>query len=90
MAERDRGRWDDVAACSSDDVMIDMSWFRGPAAEFIRQTRERSTAGARGRHRLAPPAVRVNGDRAWAEFALGIESRTEVNGVARDAGPEPH
>ena len=81
---RDRGWWEDMAACFSDDAVIDISWFHGPAAEFIRQTRERSTDGVWGRHRLAPPAVRVNGDRAWAELTLGIEFRTDVDGVAAD------
>lgn len=35
-----------------------------------------------GCHRLSPPAVRINGDRSWAEFALAIEFPVTVNGVA--------
>jgi hypothetical protein len=81
---RDRGWWDDMAACFADDAVIDMSWFSGPAAEFIRQTRQRSSDGVWGRHRLLPPAVRVRGDRAWAEVPLGIEFSTQIDGVAAD------
>lgn len=61
-----------------------MSWFTGPAAQFVRQTQERSVHGVWGRHRLSPPVVRVAGDRAWAELPLGIEFDIEVGGVAGD------
>ncbi len=81
---RDRGWWQEMEACFSGDAVIDMSWFAGPAAEFVRQTRERSVDGVWGRHRLSPPAVRVAGDRAWAELPLGIEFDVEVGGVAGD------
>jgi hypothetical protein len=81
---RDRGWWDDMAACFAPGAAIDMSWFTGPAAEFIRQTRDRSADGVWGRHRLCPPVVRVHGDRAWAELPLGIEFPAKVRGVAAD------
>jgi hypothetical protein len=81
---RDRGWWDEMAACFVPGAVIDMSWFTGPAAEFIRLTRERSADGVWGRHRLCPPVVRVHGDRAWAELPLGIEFRTMVGGVEAD------
>jgi hypothetical protein len=81
---RDRGWWDDMASCFTPDVVIDMSWFTGPASEFMRRTRERSANEVWGRHRLSPPMVRVTGDRAWAELPLGIEFRTTVNDVEAD------
>jgi hypothetical protein len=81
---RDRGWWDDMANCFTPGAVIDMSWFNGPASEFVRLTRERSANGVWGRHRLSPPAVRVNGDRAWAELPLGIEFRTTIDGVEAD------
>jgi SnoaL-like protein len=81
---RDRGWWDAMASCFTPDAVIDMSWFNGPASEFVRLTRERSANGVWGRHRLSPPTVRVIGDRAWAELPLGIEFRAAVNGVEAD------
>ena len=78
---RDRGWRDDMASCLAPGAVIDMSWFTGPASEFVRLTRERSADGVWGRHRLSPPAVRVNGGRAWAELPLGIEFRTTIDDV---------
>ncbi len=67
---RDRGWWDEWADCFAGNSIIDMSWFRG---------RGRRVRGADacplfqrvwGRHRLSPPAVRVNGDRAAHHVCL--------------------
>jgi hypothetical protein len=81
---RDRGWWDDMASCFTPGAVIDMSWFTGPASEFVRLTRERSANGVWGRHRLSPPAVRVISDRARAELPLGIEFRTTIDGIEAD------
>jgi len=81
---RDRGWWDRWAGCFTKDSIIDMSWFTGSGAEFVGQTRLRSTSGVWGRHRLSPPAVQVNRDRAWAELPLGIEFQITVGGVETD------
>ena len=70
---RDRGWWSEMDACFAADAVIDMSWFKGPAKQFIAETRARSTNGVWGRHRPSPPAVRVHGKRAWAELPLAIE-----------------
>jgi hypothetical protein len=81
---RDRGRWAEMADCYSPDSTIAMSWFAGPAADFIRRSGSMDVGGSRGVHRLSPPAVRVHGDRAWAELPLVIEFRTDVAGVEAD------
>ena len=78
---RDRGWWYEMAACFAPEATIAMSWFSGSATEFIRQTQKRSSDGVWGRHRLSPPAVRVAGDRAWAELPLGIEFPVLVSGT---------
>jgi hypothetical protein len=78
---RDRGWYDEMAACFTPDATIAMSWFRGPASESIAATRARSTdGGVWGRHRLSPPVVRIRGDRAWAELPLAIEFAIDVDG----------
>lgn len=81
---RDRGWWDEMAACFAEDSVVDMSWIKDSGADFVRQTVERSKDGVWGRHRLCPPAVRINGDRAWAELPLAIEFHVNVDGVEAD------
>ncbi len=78
---RDRGWWDRWSDCFAEDSTVDMSWFTGSGAEFVRQTQLRSTGGVWGRHRLSPPAVQVDRDRAWAELPLGIEFHLTIGGV---------
>lgn len=81
---RDQGWWDRWSDCFEHDSVVDLSWFTGSGAEFVRLTRLRSADGAWGRHRLSPPAVQVNGDRARAELPLGIEFRISVGGIEAD------
>lgn len=73
-----------MAECFAAYATIAMSWFDGPAAEFVRRSRSMDVGGSRGVHRLSPPAVRVLGDRALAELPLVIEFRTDVDGVQAD------
>lgn len=81
---RDRQWWDEMAQCYTPDATIAMSWFDGPAAEFIQSSRSMNVGGSRGLHRLSPPAVRVHENRALAELPLVIEFRTNVDGVEAD------
>ncbi len=81
---RDRGWWEEMAACFAETSIVDMSWFLGSGAEFVRRTRQASEGGVWGRHRLSPPTVKVNADRAWAELPLAIEFRIDVDGVEAD------
>jgi hypothetical protein len=83
---RDRGWWDQMAACFAGDSVVDMSWFTGSGAEFVRESRRMSGGGWGGHsaHRLSPPAVRVRGDRALAELPLAIEFRVSIGGIEAD------
>ena len=83
---RDRGWWDQMASCFSDDAVVDMSWFHGSGPEFVRETRRMAAGGWGGHsvHRLSPPAVRVRGNRALAELPLAIEVRIPVAGIEAD------
>lgn len=81
---RDRGWYEQMADCFSSDATITMSWFSGSAAEFIATTRARTVGGVWGRHRLSPPVVRIDGERAWAELPLGIEFAIDVDGTPAD------
>lgn len=83
---RDRGWWDRMASCFGDGSEVHMSWFHGSGADFVRETARMSSGGWGGlsTHRLSPPAVRVNGDRALAELPLSIEFRVTIAGVEAD------
>lgn len=83
---RDRGWYDRMADCFADDSVVAMSWFDGSGAEFVRESRCMAEGGWGGRsgHRLSPPAIRVQGDRALAELPLAIEFRITVDGVEAD------
>ena len=83
---RDRSWYDRMADCFADDSVVDMSWFTGSGAEFVRQSRRMAEGGWGGQsmHRLSPPAIRVRGDRALAELPLAIEFRICVDGVEAD------
>lgn len=81
---RDRGWWDEMRACYAEDSVVDISWIKGSGADFVQQTIDTSKNGVWGKHRLSPPAVRVCGDRAWAELPIAIEFRIDVDGVEAD------
>ncbi len=81
---RDRGWWDQMAACFADDSIVDMSWFTGSGTDFVRETSRMSGRGDHAVHRLSPPAIRVNGDRALAELPLTVEFRVTIGGIEAD------
>lgn len=83
---RDRGWWEQMADCFAPDSTVNMSWFNGTGAEFVKESRRMSSGGWGGQsvHRLSPPAVRAAGDRALAELPLVIEFRITIDGVEAD------
>ena len=78
---RDRGWWDEMGECFAENSAIRMSWFTGSGAEFVSRSRDMSGRGDYAVHRLSPPAVRVQGKRAWAEVPLTIQFRVQIGGV---------
>ncbi|MGH2940889.1 MAG: nuclear transport factor 2 family protein [Solirubrobacterales bacterium] len=85
---RDRGWYDRMRECYSADSIVDMSWFNGPGHEFVRRSQEMSESrdgwGGHTGHRLSPPAIRIDGDRALGELPLGIEFRITIEDVEAD------
>ncbi|MDT0465399.1 nuclear transport factor 2 family protein [Streptomyces gibsoniae] len=81
---RDRGWYGEMADCFADDSIVQMSWFTGSGADFVRQTRAMAGRGDYAVHRLSPPAERIDGDRALAELPLMIEWRIDIDGVEAD------
>jgi hypothetical protein len=81
---RDRGWWDLMRACYWPDSSVHVSWYEGDGPGFVDASEAMAGRGDTSVHRLSPPAVRIVGDRAFAEVPAGIEVRTTVEGVAVD------
>ncbi|HLZ74200.1 nuclear transport factor 2 family protein [Phenylobacterium sp.] len=79
---RDAGRWDVMAACFHPDAMIDVSWFKGGAVDFVAATKRVAEAGRTlSLHRLSPSVVTLNEDRALAETDAEMLGFSTLDGV---------
>ncbi len=81
---RDRGWWDVMRSCFAADSTARLSWFQGSGPDFVTQSARMAGRGDTATHRLSPPVVRVEGDRAFVELPAVIELRTELDGVEVD------
>ena len=81
---RDRGWWEQMAACFHPDSSVSLSWFNGNGLDFVARSRVMSESGLRPLHRLSPPVVHVNGTRGFVELPAAIEVRFPVEGVEAD------
>ncbi|MFD0059368.1 nuclear transport factor 2 family protein [Streptomyces sp. NPDC127168] len=81
---RDRGWWNDMRRGFADDSGVRLSWFQGTGPDFVSASERMAERGDVSVHRLAPPVVDVNGDRALAVVPAGIEVRTDLDGVEAD------
>jgi hypothetical protein len=81
---RDAGDWERFATVWHDDGVMMATWFQGPAAEFIRVTREGWARGVSILHFLGGTSIDIEGDRAVAQTKMTISQRGEVHGVLCD------
>ncbi|MGH2929044.1 MAG: nuclear transport factor 2 family protein, partial [Solirubrobacteraceae bacterium] len=73
---RDAGDWDRFATVWHEDGVMMATWFQGPAADFIRVSREGFERGVRILHFLGGMSVDVAGDRAICQSKMTINQRT--------------
>lgn len=78
---RDRGWFDREADCFHEDSRVRVSWFDGPGDEFVRRSRDLFAQGVRPTHRMSPPVVHVEGDRAVVEAPAEITVLHDFSGV---------
>ena len=78
---RDRGWFDQQAACFHPHSRVHITWFDGPGAEFVELSRAIFAEGIRPSHRLSPPAVHLAGERAVAEVPTEISVIQSFGGV---------
>lgn len=81
---RDRGAWDELAGCYTEDSRIKTTWFEGTGAEFAAASREMAERGRHSIHPINPVQVRVNGDRALVESVAEILNRSTIDGIEVD------
>ncbi len=81
---RDAGDWDRFATVWHDDGFMMATWFQGPAADFIRVSREGFERGVNILHFLGGNSVDVAGDRAISQTKMTILQRAAVHGVECD------
>ena len=81
---RDAGDWERFRTVWHDDGVMMATWFQGPAAEFIRVTREGWAKGVSILHFLGGTSIDVAGDRAVAQTKMTISQRGPVQGVLCD------
>ena len=81
---RDAGDWERFATVWHDDGVMMATWFQGPAADFIRASREGFARGVSILHFLGGSSIDLAGDRAIAQTKMTISQRGEVHGVLCD------
>ena len=81
---RDAGDWERFRTVWHDDGRMMATWFQGPAAEFIRVSREGFERGVRILHFLGGTSVDVHGTRAIAQTKMTITQRAPVHDVVCD------
>ncbi len=83
---RDAGDWERFATVWHEDGLMMATWFQGPAADFIRVSREGFERGVSILHFLGGTSIELADDRrrAIAQTKMTISQRGEVHGVACD------
>ncbi len=81
---RDAGDWERFATVWHEDGVMMATWFQGPAADFIRVSREGFERGVNIWHFLGGCSVDVSRDRAIAQTKMTINQRAQLHGVECD------
>jgi hypothetical protein len=81
---RDAGDWERFATVWHDDGFMMATWFQGPAADFIRVSREGFERGVSILHFLGGTSIDLAGDRAIAQTKMTISQRAPVHEVICD------
>ncbi len=81
---RDAGDWEQFATVWHDDGVMMATWFQGPAAEFIRVTKEGWAKGVSILHFLGGMSIDLAGSRAIVQTKMTISQRGMVQGVLCD------
>lgn len=64
---RDLGEWDKLRGLFHEGATIEITWFDGPAADFVDGSARMGASDLRTKHLIASPVITFNGDRALVE-----------------------
>lgn len=78
---RDRGWFAQEESAFHPDSLVRIAWFVGTGAEFVARSREVYASGLRPVHRMGPPVVHLDGDRAVAETPAQISIIQDFDGI---------
>lgn len=78
---RDRGWWQQMREAFAPDSTVRLSWYRGDGHGFVEGSERMSGSGDKAVHRLSPPVIHVEGDRAIAEMSCGVEFQVRIHDV---------
>jgi hypothetical protein len=78
---RDRLWWDDMRDCFAAHSTVALTWYQGSGDGFVDGSITMSQGRLPTRHRISPPVVRLNGDRAVISLPLAIESYATIDDV---------
>ena len=81
---RDAGDWERFATVWHDDGWMTATWFQGPAAAFIKVSRDGFERGVSILHFLGGFTCDIAGHRAIAQTKMTINQRASVDGVLVD------
>ena len=81
---RDAGDWERFATVWHEDGFMMATWFQGPAADFVRVSREGFERGVSILHFLGGGTVELAGDRAIAQTKMTISQRATVHDLLCD------
>ena len=81
---RDAGDWERFLTVWHADGWMSATWFQGPAADFIRVSREGWDKGVSILHFLGGTSIDLAGTRAIAQTKMTISQRASVHGVPCD------
>ena len=81
---RDAGDWERFATVWHAEAWMSATWFQGPAADFIRVSREGFAKGVRILHFLGGTSIDLQAERAIAQTKMTISQRAPVHDVVCD------
>lgn len=77
---RDLGEWDQLRGLFHSDGTIEITWFDGPAGEFVDASQKMGASDFRTKHLITSPVITFNGDRALVETnAMIVGENTGLN-----------
>ncbi len=78
---RDGGRWDEMASYWHPESIVEVSWFEGSGAQFVKQTKKTIRNDSINFHQLSPAAVTLGGARAIIDMPCVLQNFSQLNGI---------